>query len=203
MDNMLKKIFESGYFNYQDFILENLKKLSITPVEAFILIKMLDQFKNDRRILIDDISKDFVEKRKIIEESVSNLMEKGYCSIYISYENGLGEESISLDGFFEIAERIINNVNISDKNDELQSVIEYLKNELNRVLSSQEIEIVTSLVKDDFYTLDDFKKAIDVKLKDKTVITIKTIAKALATKEKKTKVKSNNDLMKDFIKNVK
>lgn len=200
---MLKKIFESGYFNYQDFILENLKKLSITPVEAFILIKMLDQFKNDRRILIDDISKDFVEKRKIIEESVSNLMEKGYCSIYISYENGLGEESISLDGFFEIAERIINNVNISDKNDELQSVIEYLKNELNRILSSQEIEIVTSLVKDDFYTLDDFKKAIDVKLKDKTVITIKTIAKALATKEKKTKVKSNNDLMKDFIKNVK
>lgn len=200
---MLKKIFESGYFDYQDFILENLKKLSITPVEAFILIKMLDQFKNDRRILIDDISKDFVEKRKIIEESVSNLMEKGYCSIYISYENGLGEESISLDGFFEIAERIINNVNISDKNDELQSVIEYLKNELNRVLSSQEIEIVTSLVKDDFYTLDDFKKAIDVKLKDKTVITIKTIAKALATKEKKTKVKSNNDLMKDFIKNVK
>ena len=203
MDNMLKKIFESGYFNYQDFILDNIKKLSITPIEAFILIKMLDQFKNDKRILLDDIAKEFVEKRKNIEDSMSNLMEKGYCSIYVSYENGLGEESISLDGFFEIAERIINNVNIVNKNDELQSVIEYLKNELNRVLSSQEIEIVTSLVKDDFYTLENFKNAIDFKLKDKSVITIKTIAKALAAKEKKTKVQSNNELMKDFIKNVK
>lgn len=200
---MLKKIFESGYFNYQDFILENLKKLSISPIEAFILIKMLDAFKNDKRILIDNIAKDFVEKRKNIEDSMSNLIEKGYCSIYISYDNGLGEESISLDGFFEIAERIINNVNISDKNDELASVIDYLNNELNRVLSSQELEIVTSLVKDDYYTLDDFKKAVEVKLKDKSVITIKSIAKALATKEKKTKVQSNNDLMKDFIKNVK
>lgn len=200
---MLKKIFESGYFNYQDFILENIKKLSISPIEAFILIKMLDAFKNDKRILIDNIAKDFVEKRKNIEDSMSNLIEKGFCSIYISYDNGLGEESISLDGFFEIAERIINNVNASDKNDELASVIEYLNNELNRVLSSQELEIITSLVKEDYYTLDDFKKAIEVKLKDKSVISIKSIAKALATKEKKTKVQSNNDLMKDFIKNVK
>ncbi|MBQ9899768.1 MAG: hypothetical protein IJM36_01425 [Acholeplasmatales bacterium] len=200
---MLKKIFESGYFNYQDFILENIKKLSISPIEAFILIKMLDAFKNDKRILIDNIAKDFVEKRKNIEDSMSNLIEKGFCSIYISYDNGLGEESISLDGFFEIAERIINNVNASDKNDELASVIEYLNNELNRVLSSQELEIITSLVKEDYYALDDFKKAIEVKLKDKSVISIKSIAKALATKEKKTKVQSNNDLMKDFIKNVK
>ena len=200
---MLKKIFESGYFNYQDFILENIKKLSISPIEAFILIKMLDAFKNDKRILIDNIAKDFVEKRKNIEDSMSNLIEKGFCSIYISYDNGLGEESISLDGFFEIAERIINNVNASDKNDELASVIEYLNNELNRVLSSQELEIITSLVKEDYYALDDFKRAIEVKLKDKSVISIKSIAKALATKEKKTEVQSNNDLMKDFIKNVK
>ena len=91
MDNMLKKIFESGYFNYQDFILENIKKLSISPIEAFILIKMLDAFKNDKRILIDNIAKDFVEKRKNIEDSMSNLIEKGFCSIYISYDNGLGE----------------------------------------------------------------------------------------------------------------
>lgn len=200
---MLKKIFESGYFNYQDFILENLKKLSISPIEGFILIKMLDEFKNDRRILIDNIADDFVEKRKNIEESMSNLMEKGYCSIYVSYDNGLGEESISLDGFFEIAERIINNENISDKNDELFSVIEYLNKVLNRILSSQEIEIVTCLVKEDFYSLDDFKNAVEVKLKDKTVVTVKAIAKALATKNKKTKVQSNNDLMKDFIKTVK
>lgn len=201
---MLKKIFESGYFNYQDFILENIKKLSISPIEAIVLIKMLDQFQNDKRgILIDDIAKEFVEKRKSIEDSMSNLIEKGYCSIYISYDKGLGEELISLDGFFDIAEKIINNVNISDKTDELASVIEYLNKELNRVLSSQEIEIVTSLVKDDYYSLADFKNAIEVKLKDKSVITIKSIAKALATKEKKTKVQSNNDLMQNFIKNVK
>ncbi len=200
---MVKKLFELGYFNYQDFILDNIKKLSLSPIEALLLIKMLDQFKNDKRILIDNLSNEILEKRKNIEEAISTLMEKGFYSIYISYENGLGEEAISLDGFFETVEKMLDNSSILDTDDELQSVIDYLNEKLNRILSSQELEIVTSLVKDDYYSLNNFKDAIEVKLKDRSSITIKAIAKALATKEQKKNIEPKNDLIKDFIKNVK
>ena len=200
---MIKKLFELGYFNYQDFIFDNIKKLSLSPIEAILLIKMLDQFKNDKRILINNLSSELVEKRKNIEDAISSLMEKGYYSIYISYENGLGEEAVSLDGFFNIVEKIIDNSNIIDATDELASVIDYLNQKLNRILSSQELEIVESLVKDDYYSLDNFKEAVEIKLKDRNTITIKSIAKALATKEQKDKVAPKNDVLKDFIKNVK
>jgi len=199
---MLKNLFEQGYFNYRDFILENTKKLSLSSLEAMILIKMLDEFKNDKRILIDVISDSLLDKRSKIEEAMSSLNEKGFYSIYVSYEKGLGEEVVSLDGFFKTAEAIIDNKPVADKADELYSVIEYLNGILNRILSSQEIEIVTSLVKDDCYTLNDFKNAVDKKLKNK-VITIKSLARALATKDDSPKVSSKNDLMKDFIKTVK
>ncbi len=200
---MIKKLFESGYFNYQDFILDNMKKLSLSPLESIVLIKMLDEFKTDKRILIDEILNNLVEKRSSVEEALANLNEKGFYEVYITNDNGLGEEAASLDGFFEKVESILNNNIVSDKGDELYSVIEYLNNTLNRVLSSDEIDMVTSLVKDDCYYLDSFKNAVEVKLKNRSVITIKTIAKALATKDKPKNVKANNELMKDFINKVK
>ena len=200
---MIKKLFESGYFNYQDFILDNMKKLSLSPLESIVLIKMLDEFKTDKRILIDEILNDLVEKRSFVEEALANLNEKGFYEVYITNDNGLGEEAASLDGFFEKVESILNNTIVSDKGDELYSVIEYLNNTLNRVLTSDEIDMVTSLVKDDCYYLDSFKNAVEVKLKNRSVITIKTIAKALATKDKPKNVKASNELMKDFINKVK
>lgn len=200
---MIKKLFESGYFKYQDFILDNMKKLSLSPIESIVLIKMLDEFKTDKRILIDEILNNLVEKRSSVEDALSSLNEKGFYNVYITYDNGLGEEAASLDGFFEKVEAILNNNIVSDKGDELYSVIEYLNNTLNRVLTSDEIDMVTSLVKDDCYYLDSFKNAVEVKLKNRSVITIKTIAKALATKDKPKNVKANNELMKDFINKVK
>ena len=200
---MIKKLFESGYFNYQDFILDNMKKLSLSPLESIVLLKMLDEFKTDKRILMDEILNDLVEKRSSVEEALANLNEKGFYEVYITNDNGLGEEAASLDGFFEKVESILNNNIVSDKGDELYSVIEYLNNTLNRVLTSDEIDMVTSLVKDDCYYLDSFKNAVEVKLKNRSVITIKTIAKALATKDKPKNVKANNELMKDFINKVK
>ena len=200
---MIKKLYEAGYFNYQDFILDNMKKLSLSPIEAIVLIKMLDEFKIDKRILIDDISNQLAEKRSDVEEAMSSLNEKSFYSVYINYDNGLGEEAASLDGFFERVELLLNNTGTQDKGDELHSIIEYLAEVFNRILTPQEIEIITSLVLDDYYSLDNFKNAVEVKLKGRNIITVKMIAKALATKEKNTSVKPNNDMMKEFIKNIK
>ena len=185
---MIQKLYESGYFNYKDFILDNMKKLSLSSIEAIVLIKMLDEFKVDKRILIDDITSQLAEKRSLVEEAMSSLNEKSFYS---------------LDGFFERVELLLNNLGNQDKDDELHTIIEYLSNTFNRILTPQEIEIITSLVLDDYYNLDNFKNAVEVKLKGRNVITVKMIAKALATKDKKTEVKPNNEMMKEFIKNIK
>ena len=129
---MIKKLFEAGYFNYKEFILDNMKRLSLSPIESIVLIKMLDEFKNDKRILIDDIAGQISEKRSIVEEAITNLNEKSFYSIYINYDNGLGEEAASLDGFFERVELLLNNNGCQDKGDELHSVIEYLTTVFNR-----------------------------------------------------------------------
>ena len=82
-------------------------------------------------------------------------------------------------------------------------------NELKELLSKNNVDeekyadLLTKLFIIDFYTLDNFKNAVEEKLKNRSVITIKMIARALATKESPKKLNSNNDLMKDFIKNVK
>jgi sugar-specific transcriptional regulator TrmB len=38
---MLKKLYEKGYFDYKKFILENQKKLGLTPNEALVLMELL------------------------------------------------------------------------------------------------------------------------------------------------------------------
>ena len=42
---MIDKLYDGGYFDYQGFILSNLKGLSLTSDEAIVLIKILDCYK--------------------------------------------------------------------------------------------------------------------------------------------------------------
>ena len=46
---MLKKLYNSGYFNYEKFIIENLKKLSLSPDEAIVLTKLLYYAKKEQK----------------------------------------------------------------------------------------------------------------------------------------------------------
>lgn len=200
---MLKKLYELGCFNYQKFIFENSKKLSLSCSEAMVLINILDQYQKSHKMSIDKINEALNMTVCEIQNTLSSLMERDFYQIFITYDDGLGQESISLDGFFKKCSSIILNNAIMPE-DEIHVVTKYLSERLNRILTSQEIDILTSLVMDDRYNLDNFKCACDSLTKKKRLITIRSLAQELLSKEKKApEVKSTPGFVKDFINSIK
>ncbi len=198
---MLKKLYDLGYFNYQRFIIENSKRLSLSCEEAMVLINILNQYQTSKRMNIQSIVASLNMTVDMVQNTLSILMERGFYEIFISYDDGLGEESISLDGFFKKCEGIILSNAIMPE-DELHVVISYLTEKLNRVLTSSEIDIITSLVMDDRYNLDNFKAACEAILEKKRLLTIKAIAQALANHEEPS-IKPAPGFVKEFMKAIK
>ena len=73
---------------------------------------------------------------------------------------------------------------------------------MHRVLTSKEIDIVTSLVIDDKYQYEQFTKAINYLVDHKRNITIKAIFDNISP-ETKIHKKKENKLMKDFMDKIK
>ncbi|MBE6137021.1 MAG: hypothetical protein E7176_01310 [Erysipelotrichaceae bacterium] len=186
---MIKKLYECDCFDYQKFILNNTKQLSLSADETVVLIKLLDNYKSSK-IMSTNSFKSLSLTKTHLEKALLGLLERMFYEIYINYDNGTGVEHISLDGFFAKAERLLNN-KISNPDDELFQVNKYLKEEFNRLLVAKELDIVSSLVIEDCYRLNDFIRAVEnLKSKDK-LLSIKNIAQALAIKEEDEKPKAS------------
>ncbi len=201
---MLKKLYNAGYFNYEKFIIENLKKLSLSSDEAIVLTKLLYHAKKDNQVSFDLLATEVTLKTSELENVLNDLLDRGFYSTYLVTNNNVAEENISLDGFFERAEDILNYSDV-DLDDELHSVISYLKNKMNRQLTSTELDIISSFVTDDYYKLDDFKNACEKVLKKRKTISIKALSTELSSKEKvkNEEAKETPDFVKDFIKKLK
>ncbi len=197
---MLKKLYELGYFNYQKYIIEHMKELSLNSDETIILINILDFYKDDKTLSSEKLSQRLSLTKAKIDKALASLLERQYYEIYINYDNGIGQEYISLDGFFNKAEAFID-VNSSMSDDELHLVCQYISKEMNRILTSQELEIIQSMVIEDRYSLDDIKKAREVLKINKKLLTMKNLAQALVVKSES--VKPVNNVLKDFINNIK
>lgn len=197
---MLKKLYELGYFNYQKYIIEHMKELSLNSDETIILINILDFYKDDKTLSSEKLSQRLSLTKAKIDKALASLLERQYYEIYINYDNGIGQEYISLDGFFNKAEAFID-ANSSMSDDELHLVCQYISKEMNRILTSQELEIIQSMVIEDRYSLDDIKKAREVLKINKKLLTMKNLAQALVVKSES--VKPVNNVLKDFINNIK
>lgn len=197
---MLKKLYELGYFNYQKYIIEHMKELSLNSDETIILINILDFYKDDKTLSSEKLSQRLSLTKAKIDKALASLLERQYYEIYINYDNGIGQEYISLDGFFNKAEAFID-ANSSMSDDELHLVCQYISKEMNRILTSQELEIIQSMVIEDRYSLDDIKKAREVLKMNKKLLTMKNLAQALVVKSEP--VKPVNNVLKDFINNIK
>ncbi|HIT44341.1 TPA: hypothetical protein IAA91_05845 [Candidatus Avacholeplasma faecigallinarum] len=197
---MLKKLYELGYFNYQKYIIEHMKELSLNSDETIILINILDFYKDDKTLSSEKLSQRLSLTKAKIDKALASLLERQYYEIYINYDNGIGQEYISLDGFFNKAEAFID-ANSSMSDDELHLVCQYISKEMNRILTSQELEIIQSMVIEDRYSLDDIKKAREVLKINKKLLTMKNLAQALVVKSEP--VKPVNNVLKDFINNIK
>lgn len=200
---MIKKLYELGYFDYKNYILDNLKALSLTANEAIILIKILDSYREKASFNVEELRNKVNIRRDLFDTALSNLLERKIYEIYLSYENGVAGEALSLDGFFNLVEDILKG-NSSFDESEIHSIIMLVSKEISRVLSSSELDIIKSLVEDDRYVKDDFIVAIDNIKKAKRSVNIKSLSNELAKGKTTPKVKKETpSYVKDFIKSVK
>lgn len=180
---MLDKLYEANCFNYARFIIDNQKKLGLNSDEAIILINILDGYKTSKFLSRDVLfAKTGLTKAKI-DKSLNSLLERSFFSFYVSNKDDGITEAISLDGFFTKATLILENKSVNLE-DELTRVNDFLTGVLNRILTSNEMEIIQSLVLDDRKMLSDFENAYE-RIKNRKLINIKMIAQALAMPEAK------------------
>ena len=200
---MLKKLYEKGYFDYKKFILENQKKLGLTPNEALVLMELLDSYSNGCDLVsVDDIQNSILLPKDELTEALSKLLTKKYYTIFLKEKDMKSYEAISLDGFFNHAKDIINNT-LSDADSDLYTITSILQDKINRILTSSELDIVQTLLNDDKYTLNDFNNVISNLEAKKRKITIKVIAQELAQPSSQPKPKKPNKMINDFISKIK
>ena len=59
---MIKKLYECGCFNYQKFIMDNTKGLSLSAAEAVTLSLVLDSYLEDKALSYERISNKSINK---------------------------------------------------------------------------------------------------------------------------------------------
>lgn len=198
---MIKKLYEADCFDFKKFIFDNIKKLSLNSNEAIILIKILEGYKKSKILSSEDIANDLAYPKNTVENTLLSLLERNFYEQYVDYNNGIGQEYISIDGFFDKVEAILNNslVNIDD---ELFIANQYLTKQMNRILTAKDLEILTSLIKEDRYTSKDIENACSILKAKNKLITMKNIAQAIVVKEE-VKPNPTPSVVKDFFKSIK
>lgn len=200
---MIERMFKKGYFNYQKFIVTEAKLLSLTGDEAIILIKILDEYSKTNKYSVDNIFNGLNMTNDKFDLALTSLMDRNFYKIYLDNDsNGLGQEYISLEGFFNKVKELLE-TNPNDIADELTLINNLIREKLNRILTSKEIEIISMLVLEDRYTLNDFKRACKLLEDKKKNITIRGIAQALAIKETAEKPNPTSNVVKDFFNSIK
>ena len=201
---ILKRLFESDCFDYKKFILDNIRHLIIDASEAIVLIKIIEYYETTDIFNLEKLRETAPLSKKNFDEALASLLDKGFYSIYLKETNGISEEAISIEGFFDRCEQLLSS-KTSNEPSELQEILRIVSVGLNKILIATDIEIVKSLVEDDMYTKNDFEKAF-VKLKDKNVVNIKSLVSELEKERKKglkPKTKEIPQGFLDFVNNIK
>ena len=185
---MLKKLYDMGFFDYRNFIICNQKSLSLNSDEAIVLIKILENYSHSKSIEHEKIASSVNMTQSKLDKTLASLNERKFYEFYIEEKNGKVEELVSVDGFFNRATAILDNKE-DDIKDELFRILQLVTTSLNRTLTSKEIDIVSSLVEEDRYKYDDFKRSIEKISNENRLMTIKTISNELNVKEE---VKKSN-----------
>jgi len=198
---MIKKLFDVGCFDYKKFIIDYAKDLSLNSLECHILILVIEEYINNKNLNVENIYNKILANRKDFELALTKLVDRNFYSVYVKESNGKLEESISIDGFFNHVENVLTDNKNKDLSDELRLTIEYLKSKINRILTPSELEIISKMINEESYKLNDFKNVCENILNSDN-ITFRSIVRNINV-EKKTKKADVPDFYKEFIKSVK
>ncbi len=176
---MINKLYQEGYLDYSNLILNYYQKLSLTQNDVFVLIKILDLLKVRKDLKPSLIQKNSFLDKRVIEESLSHLMELGYLKIELEIKNNKGIEIYNVDSLFLVIESLLQKP--SEEQDE-PSIIKYLESKLSRLLSSSEIEIANSFAQRNV-TIYELDSVVSKLLKKNSKITLNSIERELFSKK--------------------
>ena len=195
---MLETLYKKGYLDFNKIILENAKILGLNAEEAFVLVKILDNYLKTKSISIEQLQENVLITSTKMDKIVADLMDRGYYEIFIAYDKGVGKECITFKPLFEKISQVINNEVEFDIYD-IEKASKILSKSLNRVLTANEIEILESLMTEDHYTLQEIEQAIKRIIDKKRVLSMRSLTQELASKPTETEVKkAAPKALKDF-----
>ena len=144
---MNKNVIESlmvvnNHLIIPNYFIRYYKKFDLENNELLMLIYLLNC---NEKLILDNkkISKDLYLEENEVLNIISSLIEKNYISIEMSKNNGIIEEYISLDLFYEkINSYLIEN----DKKDNSSDIYSKFEKEFGRTLSPVEYETISKWI---------------------------------------------------------
>ena len=144
---MNKNVIESlmvvnNHLIIPNYFIKYYKKFYLENNELLMLIYLLNC---NEKLILDNkkISKDLYLEENEVLNIISSLIEKNYISIEMSKNNGIIEEYISLDLFYEkINSYLIEN----DKKDNSSDIYSKFEKEFGRTLSPVEYETISKWI---------------------------------------------------------
>lgn len=144
---MNKNVIESlmvvnNHLIIPNYFIRYYKKFNLENNELLMLIYLLNC---NEKLILDNkkISKDLYLEENEVLNIISSLIEKNYISIEMSKNNGIIEEYISLDLFYEkINSYLIEN----DKKDNSSDIYSKIEKEFGRTLSPVEYETISKWI---------------------------------------------------------
>lgn len=202
---MIKKLYECGCFNYKKFILNHQKELLLTPVGVVLLIEMLKEYEKNKFFSVASIKDHMNITDEAFDQANMKLMEREFYSVYVEYEDGIGREAISLDGFFDRVSDVLDGVNSKDFENDFFHVTQLIQKEINRILTAEEMEIVSSLITEDRVTENDIKDALAYMKTHYKVLSVKNLVTSINRfrDEIKREPQEIPDYVKNFLDNIK
>ncbi|MBR3490541.1 MAG: DnaD domain protein [Bacilli bacterium] len=146
MNKLLKEALKvNGNIIIPEYLLKYRSELNLEMDEFILLVYLINQ----KDLVIFDVnnlsSKLYIESNRVLE-LISSLNEKNYISIEMKKTNGVIEEYISTDLFYNKIESMV----ISSKDEESSNDIYSLfESEFGRTLSPTETEIISNWIESD------------------------------------------------------
>ena len=146
MNKLLKEALKvNGNIIIPEYLLKYRSELNLEMDEFILLVYLINQ----KDLVIFDVnnlsSKLYMESNRVLE-LISSLNEKNYISIEMKKTNGVIEEFISTELFFNKIESIIMSSNEESDNNDVYSLFE---SEFGRTLSPTETQIIGNWIESD------------------------------------------------------
>lgn len=179
----LYNLLKQGIISFNQIIIDKYYEIDLDEKDVILLIKlkkMTDSGNVDINSLNNEMNLDIKEIRKRISFLIKFK--------YIDLKSENGNEIFDFDLLYKRLANIINEdgfqIKETEFGNEIKKTVTLLENEFSRVISSQELEMVSYWIKEAKFTYDQIKEATIQAVK-KNRMNAKTINLILSSKNKK------------------